>query len=345
MDLIVTIDTEADDQWDRSRTELTTENLEFVPRFQELCDRYGVKPTYLCTWEIVEDPRFDILKRYQEADLAEIGAHLHPWTNPPMENPQNGIQRDVFGIYPSELDPAVFAEKLRLLTERIHERAGVEPRSYRAGRWGFSAEHIPILISLGYLVDCSVTPLRSWKQMPGAVEGGPDFRDAPVAPYFLDPDDVCRAGGSQLLEVPVTILFTRASLAASKRLQGLYHRYRRTLPGRAMNKLFRLDPQWLRPYGRMSSDQLKAVCDAARRRGLPAVEMMFHSSELMPGGSPYHRDEAAIEGLYQKLESVFAHLRDEGSRGVTLTEFARDHAKQVSRSPHEPDAGAATPAP
>jgi hypothetical protein len=329
MDVIVTIDTEADNQWDRSKTELSTENLEFVPRFQELCNRFGLKPTYLCTWEIIEDPRFDSLRRYQEAGLAEVGAHLHPWTTPPMEHSQNGIERAAFHTYPSELDPAIFGEKLGCLTERIQSRTGIRPRSYRAGRWGFSAEHVPILISLGYLVDCSVTPLKSWEHVPGAVQGGPDFRAAPAAPYFLDFNDVCRSGQSQLLEVPVTILFTNANLARSKRLQDLYFRYRRTLPIKAMNKLFRLDPQWFRPYAHMSGERLKSVYQAARQAGLPAVEMMFHSSELMPGGSPYHPDETAIERLYEKLERVFAYLQNASCTGMTLTEFAEDYPRRL----------------
>jgi hypothetical protein len=332
MDVIITIDTEADDQWDRSKTDLTVDNLDFVGRFQDLCDRYGQKPTYLCTWEVVEDQRFDALNRFQNEGRAEVGAHLHPWTNPPMDNPVDGIERDAVGMYPSELDPAGFRAKLEQLTGRIHERTGVEPRSYRAGRWGFSPEQVPILVSLGYLVDCSVTPLRSWTHMQGAARGGPDFRSAPVAPYYLDPEDLCRPGQSPLLEVPVTILLTRPLLARSERLQEIYARRRKTLPGKVLNRLFRLDPQWLRPYRHMSGERLVDVCRAAARRGLPAVEMMFHSSELMPGGSPYNPDEAAIELLYEKLETVFAYMRDQGWRGVTLTEFARDFS--AAHRPH-----------
>jgi hypothetical protein len=332
MDVILTIDTEADDQWDHSQTELTTANLEFIPRFQDLCNRFDFKPTYLCTWEVVEDPRFESLRAYQEAGVAEIGAHLHPWTTPPLEHPQNGIDRDAFGAYPCELEPAILNTKLRSLTERIQDRAGVRPRSYRAGRWGFGAEQVSSLISLGYLVDCSVTPLVSWAHVRGAVEGGPDFRTAPAAPYFLDPNDVCMAGGSELLEVPVTILFTNQSLARSSGLRDLYSRYSRTLPVRAVNKVVRLAPQWFRPYSSMSYERLKAVYERARRAGLPAVEMMFHSSELMPGGSPYNRDQAAVEDLYQRLERLFSHLRDEGCRGTTLSGFAEDYAGRIRPS-------------
>jgi hypothetical protein len=330
MDVIVTIDTEADDQWDRTRTELTTDNLACVPRFQQLCERYELKPTYLCTWEIVEDPRFEPLREYQLAGRAEVGAHLHPWTNPPMTSPENGIEREAFGMYPSELDPASFQAKLEQLTESIENRTGVRPRSYRAGRWGLSGEHVPILSSLGYLVDCSVTPLRSWAHMPGVRTGGPDFRAAPAAPYFLDSEDLCRPGDSGLLEVPATIVSARSALARSKRLQETYAKCRQTLPGKILNRLLRLDPQWLRPYRHMTAGRLVNVCKVAARRGLPAVEMMFHSSELMAGGSPYNRDEAEIERLYERLETVFGYMRDRAWRGVTLSDFAREFTARGS---------------
>ncbi len=337
MDVVLTVDTEADNQWDRSRTELSTDNLEFIPRFQTLCNRYGLKPTYLCTWEVVADARFETLRRFQDAALAEIGTHLHPWTTPPMSDPQNGLDRAAFGAYPSELDPALFAEKLRLLTERIAARTGIRPRSYRAGRWGFSAEHVPVLISLGYLVDCSVTPLVSWERTLGATKGGPDFRPAPAAPYLVDPSDVCRPGESKLLEVPVTILFTSGMVTRSRRLQDLYFRHRRRLPVRALNKVHAIGPEWFRPYPHVSSQRLRSVCVAAMKLGLPIVEMMFHSSELMPGGSPYNRDEAAVDRLYEKLEAVFGYLRDEGCRGATLTEFAESYARESDFDP--PSAG------
>ena len=340
MDVIVTIDTEADDQWDRSRTELSTDNLDCIPRFQELCDRFDVPPTYLCTSEVVEDPRFDALRGYQDAGRAEIGAHLHPWTTPPPDHSRAGPGHDAPGTYPSELEPAIFAQKLRLLTERIEARAGVRPRSYRAGRWGFSAEHIPVLLSLGYIVDCSVTPLVSWERVLGANRGGPDFRRAGSTPYFLDPSDVCRAGDSRLLEIPVTILFA-TSAARNEHVQRLFSRHRRTLPARALNRLLRLEPQWFRPYPRMSAQQLISVFELARDEDLPVVEMMFHSSELMPGGSPYNRDAASIELLFAKLEAVFAHLQANGCRGRTATEFARDYA--ASRPAAAPT-GSAPPA-
>jgi hypothetical protein len=174
MDVIVTIDTEADNQWNYNEV-VTTENLNYVPRFQRLCERYDLRPTYLCAFEVVESSHFEsVLRPYQERGAAEIGAHLHPWTNPPFGPAAGaGIDKDTYPAYPSELTLEDFSAKLTVLTDRIAVRAGRAPTSYRAGRWGFTAAHVPVLVGLGYMVDCSVTPHVSWAHTPGRRGGGP----------------------------------------------------------------------------------------------------------------------------------------------------------------------------
>ncbi len=57
MQLISTVDAEADNQWDVEAPQ-TTANLDAVPRVQRLCDKFGYPPTYLCTHEVVTSPRF-----------------------------------------------------------------------------------------------------------------------------------------------------------------------------------------------------------------------------------------------------------------------------------------------
>ena len=71
MKFIVTIDTEGDNQWDHGR-DLTVENIKFVPRFQALCDEYGIKPTYLVTSEVCQDKYArDLFSRYISDGSAE----------------------------------------------------------------------------------------------------------------------------------------------------------------------------------------------------------------------------------------------------------------------------------
>src|SRR5438034_5344383 len=48
---LVTIDTEGDNLWSKPRT-LTIRNAQYLPPFQALCEKYGLRPTYLTNWEI-----------------------------------------------------------------------------------------------------------------------------------------------------------------------------------------------------------------------------------------------------------------------------------------------------
>ena len=83
--LIVTVDTEEECLWGGCyrRTGNTVENIRGVPRFQELRDRFGIQPTYLIDAPVVQDNHaVELLRRIQDDDRAEIGAHVHPWCNP-----------------------------------------------------------------------------------------------------------------------------------------------------------------------------------------------------------------------------------------------------------------------
>ena len=84
MKFILTIDTEGDNQWDHGR-ELTVENIKFIPRFQDLCNKYLIRPTYLVTSEVCEDSYAkEIFTDYLSKEAAEIGAHLAFMDNTPF---------------------------------------------------------------------------------------------------------------------------------------------------------------------------------------------------------------------------------------------------------------------
>ncbi len=323
MDFLITIDTEADNQWARPE-KVTTGNIRHIPRFQSLCDRYGLRPTYLCTHEVAADPACrEVLGPLQESGRAEIGAHLHPWTTPPYGDQEGPPGRHQ--AFPHELSDDLFGRKLACLTETVAGGFGRTPRSYRAGRFGFAPRHAGILSGLGYRVDCSVAPYMSYAHMRGLPDGagGPDFRDAGPAPWMIRTAGGTDAAPGGLLEVPVTILFPRRPFLRSRRLQRWWVQRPRSLIRRGLNRLG-FGPRWMRPWPSSDGRDLIAVYSAAARLGLPCVEMMFHSSELMPGGSPLFPDAASVERLYRALETVFAHAVSAGARGATLTAFAEE---------------------
>jgi hypothetical protein len=325
---LITIDTEGDNLWSRPH-DITTRNAAFVRRFQHLSEAFGFKPTWLVNHEMATSAVFttfawDVLKR----DAGEIGMHLHAWNSPPIE-PLTGDDlhhQPFLTDYPD----AVMEAKIDHMTRLLRGRFGAGVVSHRGGRWALDARYAQMLVRHGYLVDCSVTPHVDWRGTPGAPQGpgGPDFRHFPSAPYRIDPQRIDRPGASPLLEVPMSVrpsrLRHRAPLAYEvPLLRRLAWRHRPPL-------------LWLYPDGRNLGAMLELV-DAVRREGEGGggshLEMVLHSSELMPGGSPQSPDEAAIERLYADLEVLFHHVaRDH--QGMTLSEF---RAQWLRHQPQEGD--------
>ena len=83
--LCISIDVESDMPNWVVEPETTLENVRGIPRLQELFDEYGVRPTYLVTYPVADDPEcVEIFRRIHEAGRCEIGMHCHPWTTPPV---------------------------------------------------------------------------------------------------------------------------------------------------------------------------------------------------------------------------------------------------------------------
>lgn len=320
---LITVDTEGDNLWAQPR-QITTRNAAFLPRFQALCERYGLRPTYLVTYEMVHSGAFrefahDLLRR----NAGEIGMHLHAWNTPPLVplTPDDLLHQPYLVEYPEP----VMAEKVRVLTELLEDTFGVKMQSHRAGRWALNRAYARILLRHDYLVDCSVTPHVSWRDHRGDPhgDGGPDYTGFPEVPYFVDLKDLRRPGSSALLEVPVTIAPSGLpALRPVRRLLG------RTGLGRRVLRRFLPEVHWLRPDRRNLPHMLRIV-----RRGVAEarahLEFIVHSSELMPGGSPLFPTEAHIQRLYADLEVLF-DLVGRTCRAMTLAEFYAEFAAQRS---------------
>lgn len=304
---LLTIDTEGDDIWSRPR-EVTTRNAAYLPRFQDLCERYGFAPTYLTNYEMAGSDEFVAFARDALArQAAEIGMHMHAWDTPPIE-PLGS--RDWFDQpYATEYPAEIIDRKVTFMTRLIEDRFQIRPRSHRAGRWGFGAPYAASLIRHGYEVDCSVTPDVDWRGHAGLTggQGGVDYTGYPRLPYRIDPQDLRKPGSSALVELPMTILHRRRP----------WHRaLARRLLGRKGPHLV-----WLRPNGRNLRDLL-AIAESAGKDGAPYLMFTLHSSEFMPGGSPSFPDGQSIERLYDHMEQLFEAVARHLS-GATLTQAAR----------------------
>ena len=322
MKFIITIDTEADNQWDHGR-ELNVENLKFIPRFQELCNSYKIKPTYLVTSEVCKDAYAkELFTDYLSRGMAEIGAHLHAWTTPPFLDKEGYRFNDSRHAFATELPENLLREKIRNLTSEIESSFGKRPCSFRSGRYGFNDQVARILAENSYLVDSSVTPYTSWSSKKGIdqMNGGPDFSDYTPIPFKYDFSE------NSLVEIPITILPTRFPLNKNEKIA---RQYFKNVDKNIILKIFRKllfegQPLWLRPFQWMNIKLFEELITEAKNVKLPFLVMMFHSSELMPGCSIYRSNKRDIDQLYDLLELFFLLLREKGINSVMLTEAAKN---------------------
>ncbi len=282
----VTIDVEPDCsvKWQRSDP-LAFVNIEMgiAKILHPLFEECGVRPTYLISPEVLKHHQsVEILKALKNC---ELGTHLHSeYIGPELkyENPA-GTQSSQF---PCNLpDESEFA-KIKSITELFNECFGYHPKSYRAARFGADSDTLKWLVKLDYKVDTSVTPHINWQS-----KGGPDFRDYPVQPYWIE--------NGKLLEVPVTIEKKRLWLLPDK-----WFCYK-----------------WLRP-SIMTCFEMKRLIDKfTPKNQTPVVlNMMFHSMETIPKASPYVRTKMGRKRFLKKLKNIFEYLQNLNFESKTLLE-------------------------
>jgi len=320
MHLLVGIDTEGDNQWDAAaRANQRFENLYALPALHALFARHGVRPTYVITYPVATDARSaQVLRELHAGGDCEIGAHHHAWETPPFT--ADDVARH---SYAARLPRARFDAQLASLTAAIAEAVGTPPVSYRSGRFGFSAAHVASLEKLGYQVESSVAPLfyEGHKQ-------GPDFVEAPLTPYYLAYDNATRPGTSNLLEVPVSAALNRR---VPKRLQHLYARAPRPYTTkRVLRKLGVAHVRWLRP-SYSSLEDMKGLARDLADAGEPVLNLLFHSSEAIAGGSPYNRTEADLAAFCDRLERFFEYATGTlQAQPATFTEFRRAYTASAT---------------
>ena len=309
--LLVGIDTESDNQWDpAARARPTFDNIYALDKLHDVFARHRVRPTYLVTHPVATDRRSaDLLASLRARGDCEIGAHHHAWETPPCS--ADDVKRHPYAL---SLPLGQFDAQLASLTSAIAAAVGQRPVSYRSGRFGFSAAHVSPLEQQGYRVESSVAPLfyEAHKQ-------GPDFVDAPLHPYFLSYDEATRPGTSNLLELPVSAALNRR---VPRLLERLYGRAPRPYATRRALRLLRVaHVRWLRP-SYSSAEDMMAMGRQLVDRGTPILNLLFHSSEAIVGGSPYNKTEGELTAFFDRLTRFLKYAVTElGARPMTFDEF------------------------
>ena len=296
---LITVDTEGDNLWTwKKGTKITTRNAEFIPRFQDLCEKYGLKPTYLTNYEMAQDrgwTRYSSQKASQ--DLCEIGLHIHAWNTPPFYDLQDKFGGNPYITeYPEDIIEAKVENSILLLQEAYE----TDIKSHRSGRWALNSQYLNILSKHGITVDCSVTPELDLSNCPGCSQmNGNDYRGYPTQPYYII---------DGMLEVPMTSRHIRKFTDG-----GIKHNIKNLLLGEDM---------WLRPIHNSLSELIYLTKRVTKGCSSPYLEFMVHSSELMPGGSIFFKTDEEIEHLYSVMDQYFNFITNMGFTGMTLQQFA-----------------------
>ena len=306
---VVTVDTESDNAWDNPET-IKLENIRKIPKFQELCEKYQITPTYLITYECaVNEESIDILKSILEREKCEIGHHLHVWSTPPFQKPNfyNNIDLAWIHAYQYELPDSLFYEKSENLRETIKKNFGIYPTCHRSGRWGVDQRTINWLIRNNFQVDSSVVPFRDYSNYKGKEKGGPNFAGKPVTSHLWKNEN-----GDSLVEIPVSVYYPfnyfKTNFFRKKKLGiKIGNRFN-------SGKSLTIDPTFSKLFYQ------KFISYEFEHQHI--INLALHSSELAIDCSPYTDSHEKYVHVWSNIENVFKIIYDNGIKSITLTNAA-----------------------
>ncbi len=306
-----TLDTEPDNLWEVQDT-LKFSHFEFLADFHSELTRRGARPTYLTTSEVAEDPGSRaVMLRILETGSAEVGAHFHTWTRPwPFTVPALGAPP--LQAMAHQLGPEVEERMLSFTCESLSRHLGTRPVSYRGGRWSLGRNSIGALQNCGIKIDTTVTPGRSWTDPTHRLVDGPDYREFPRRPFFLQPGSLEPRSSGPVLELPVGAAHRPATGVRS--VINAMRRRLRTPPAAPRSKL---DWVWLRPTS-MSLPQLSGCLRGLAADTIPVWVAMIHSSEIIPC-VPLKTDEA-VRAFKERCFRLVEEAQELGARCATLRE-------------------------
>lgn len=301
---ILFVDTEEEFDWeapfDRASNRVTA--LAGMARGQAYFAAAGVKPIYVTDYPVIDsDAAAAMMGQWVNDGAADIGAHLHPWVNPPHVEDVNAANSYV-GFLPEAVERA----KLEALCQRIEERFGRRPIAYRAGRYGVGPNSARLLEEAGFRLDSSVRSRFDYSH-----QHGPDFHGLPQIPYWAGP-------GRSLIELPLSTAFAGLLRGGGERL---YRAAQAMGPlAGALSRARMLSRIPLTPEGVPLHEAIAAI-DALIEEGVRVLNFSFHSPTLEPGHTPYVRDEGDRTVFYGWWDGVLAHLARRGVAAASLDEL------------------------
>src|SRR3990172_10470312 len=312
MNFILTIDVEEDNWGDFENRNASLLHINKLFKLQELFDRYRIKPTYLLTYPAATDRNaISILRKIVEDRRCEIGTHLHPFNTPPFEEEKNEYNSMLCNL-PKDLQ----YKKIELLHETIYKSFGVEPVSFRSGRWACDGNVLENLSKLNYIVDSSVTPYTNWSS-----DHGPDYtRISPKAYKIL----VNSNSNYYIMEIPATIGYLQAGFDVRNKIF-------RTVSNTGLRKLRicgildrmkLINKIWLSPEV-TKWEKMVGLAKTMEKEGYKVLNMFFHSPSLKAGCTPFTKTEKEVEEFIHRIEKFLEFAVPNNLQSITLSEYAR----------------------
>lgn len=298
---ILSVDTEEEWNWAGPfpNENFSVENIHEIPAFQTFCQELGIKPTYFVDYAVANNAIAAQKIKQLSKEHCEIGAHLHPWANPPFYNETSEESSHVVN-----LPIAHVKEKLQMLTQKIEDEIGIHPKSFRTGRWGINGEILKLLQDEGITVDSSIYPLFCNDYF--------SCEHAPTFPYWPDYNDTNSIGEPKnVFEIPVTVGFNRSNFKLWQKL----------------HKTFENPPfTWMRVNGIMwqtnilrklylspelcTAKDMITLIETSIKKKQNVLHMYLHSSSLIENVTGLSSQTNARESLCQSISTVIEHLKD-----------------------------------
>jgi hypothetical protein len=298
------VDTEEEFDWaePRRRDAVGTTAISALPAAHQRLKGFGLTPTYMVDFPVADNARSaDIVRGLADDGGAAIGAQLHPWVNPPLDESMSSSNSFV-GNLPIDIERA----KLKLLTDRISQSLGSRPIIYRAGRYGIGPNTAGLLIQEGYRLDVSTRPLFNYHG-----EGGPDFSGFPAWPWWVE-----REHG--LIELPLGVAFTGHLRRLGRSIYPIGAKYPPLASALARAGL--LQRVALTPEGTPLADAILAI-DEMVGEGDRVFSLSFHSPSIAPGHTPYVRDNSELAIFWRWWDGVLNHFARHGIKSARVIEF------------------------
>ena len=299
----------------------TLRNLQALPRFQRLCNHYGVTPTYLLTYPVLQDPITAWLGAQAALGHCELGICLQAWTTPPFEANENRLT-----ITPlNQLTGARVQSKLETLVGAYRQVFGQLPAVHRGDGPDLSGACLQGLEGLGVAVDTSATPGYH-----NEFAGQLDWRAAPESPYFPSRQDPALRGHSPVLEVPITAGAVWGGPLRSDKLLGMLRRsIESTVLSRIIEKsFFSMGPAKYLDPARLPVAHMRALADQAVRSHLPHINAALRSEYLAAGESDVNSDAATVTATFDAIDSLFRYAIDTlRLTPSTVGAYARQHTR------------------